>query len=137
MFLLRFLVLRRVLAVTGICLVIRSFCVWATVLPRSLSSMECAPKSRDSSEVLHRVFIMYITSGLSIFGGHMCGNYFFSGHTCLMTIVHCAFYQCKLYGSVTSQKRLLKFKSVESVALIEFSCFAPCSFIFALLVPKI
>ncbi|XP_075266118.1 uncharacterized protein LOC142358582 [Convolutriloba macropyga] len=89
----RFLVLRRVLAVTGICLVIRSFCVWATVLPRSLSSMECAPKSRNSGEVLHRVFIMYITSGLSIFGGHMCGNYFFSGHTCLMTIVHAAFYQ--------------------------------------------
>jgi len=89
----RFLVLRRVLAVTGICLVIRSFCVWATVLPRSLSSMECAPKSRNGGEVLHRVFIMYITSGLSIFGGHMCGNYFFSGHTCLMTIVHAAFYQ--------------------------------------------
>lgn len=89
----RFLVLRRVLAVTGICLIIRSFCVWATVLPRSLNSMECAPKSRNSQEVIHRVFIMYVTSGLSIFGGHMCGNYFFSGHTCLMTIIHAAFYQ--------------------------------------------
>lgn len=89
----RFLVLRRVLAVTGICLLIRSFCVWATVLPRSLNSMECAPKSRNSQEVIHRVFIMYVTSGLSIFGGHMCGNYFFSGHTCLMTIIHAAFYQ--------------------------------------------
>jgi hypothetical protein len=89
----RFLVLRRILAVTGICLFIRSFCVWATVLPRSLQTMECAPKSRNTAEVMHRVFIMYVTSGLSIFGGHMCGNYFFSGHTCLMTVIHCAFYQ--------------------------------------------
>jgi hypothetical protein len=89
----RFLILRRILAVTGICLMIRSFCVWATVLPRSLNSMECAPKSRNSAEVVHRVFIMYATSGLSIFGGHMCGNYFFSGHTCLMTVIHAAFHQ--------------------------------------------
>ncbi|XP_063716915.1 phosphatidylcholine:ceramide cholinephosphotransferase 2-like isoform X2 [Symsagittifera roscoffensis] len=50
--------------------------------------MECSPKATGTTEIIRRILLLWSTAGLSIFGGHMCGNYFFSGHALMATIIH-------------------------------------------------
>ena len=79
---------RRCLAVLSICFMLRIICIWANVLPRSQYTMECAPKATGFQEVMKRVILLWSAAGLSIFGGHMCGNYFFSGHALMAVIIY-------------------------------------------------
>merc|ERR1711953_838898 len=84
----RFAIARRCLTIQSVCFIFRIICVWANVLPRSTYAMECSPKATGTEEIISRVLLLWSAAGLSIFGGHMCGNYFFSGHALMATIIY-------------------------------------------------
>ncbi|XP_075245453.1 phosphatidylcholine:ceramide cholinephosphotransferase 2-like isoform X3 [Convolutriloba macropyga] len=84
----RFALARRCLAIQSVCFIFRIICVWANVLPRSTYTMECSPKATGTAEIIKRILLLWSAAGLSIFGGHMCGNYFFSGHALMATIIY-------------------------------------------------
>ncbi|XP_071149860.1 sphingomyelin synthase-related protein 1-like [Mytilus edulis] len=84
----RFLVIQRVMIIAATIYLLRSFCVMSTAIPMPQKEYNCNRiEVKDSWERLSRVVRFYAAIGLKSNGIKTCGDYVFSGHTVIMTLL--------------------------------------------------
>ncbi|CAG2220741.1 SAMD8 [Mytilus edulis] len=84
----RFLVIQRVMIIAATIYLLRSFCVMSTAIPMPQKEYNCNRiEVKDGWERLSRVVRFYAAIGLKSNGIKTCGDYVFSGHTVIMTLL--------------------------------------------------
>ncbi|CAL8107689.1 unnamed protein product [Calicophoron daubneyi] len=87
----RFILLRRFFALTGTVFLLRSVTMIVTSLsvPGRHSANYCTPyRFLNQTAFFRRVFQIWLGIGTSLGGIHTCGDYMFSGHTSLLTLLN-------------------------------------------------
>jgi len=86
----RLVVLRRICLLMGLLYLMRAATIYITVLPvPDPVNMTCLPSLNSTAfkVVAARAFNFMLTGGLTLEGGgYLCGDYFFSGHTVILTM---------------------------------------------------
>ncbi|VDI03106.1 Hypothetical predicted protein [Mytilus galloprovincialis] len=84
----RFLVIQRIMIIAATIYLLRSFCVMSTAIPMPQKEYNCNRiEVKDGWERLSRVVRFYAAIGLKSNGIKTCGDYVFSGHTVIMTLL--------------------------------------------------
>ncbi|XP_063412797.1 sphingomyelin synthase-related protein 1-like [Mytilus trossulus] len=84
----RFLVIQRLMIIAATIYLLRSFCVMSTAIPMPQKEYNCNRiEVKDGWERLARVVRFYAAIGLKSNGIKTCGDYVYSGHTAIMTLL--------------------------------------------------
>ncbi|CAD5116805.1 DgyrCDS5652 [Dimorphilus gyrociliatus] len=87
----RFIIMRRLFAISGTIFLLRCITMLITSLSVPGAHLQCAPKSYgDLWAKLNRAFVISKGFGMSLQGVRTCGDYMFSGHTVVITILNFA-----------------------------------------------
>lgn len=82
-------IVHRTFLVAGTMYWLRCICVLATSLPVPDVHKKCYPfPDADVWDKLHRAFQFYTKFGLQMTGARTCGDYVFSGHTTVLTLLN-------------------------------------------------
>ncbi|CAF1234117.1 unnamed protein product [Rotaria magnacalcarata] len=86
-----YIILRRFFALSGTIFFLRSITMLVTSLSVPGHHLDCTPRAYGTSrEILFRCVQIFLFQGLSIQGVRSCGDYMFSGHTVMLTLLnHC------------------------------------------------
>uniref|UniRef100_A0A336MFI9 CSON000863 protein n=1 Tax=Culicoides sonorensis TaxID=179676 RepID=A0A336MFI9_CULSO len=85
----RFIVARRIFLLMSLLYLMRSICMYVTVLPMSSTTYYCSPKSNSTTitTALARAIHLISGFGLSINGKQVyCGDFIYSGHTVILVL---------------------------------------------------
>lgn len=84
----RFLVIQRLMIIAATIYLLRCFCVMSTAIPMPQKVYNCNRiEVKDGWERLSRVVRFYAAIGMKSNGIKTCGDYVFSGHTVIMTLL--------------------------------------------------
>ncbi|ELU15615.1 hypothetical protein CAPTEDRAFT_148915 [Capitella teleta] len=85
----RFIVLRRMFSLAGTVFLLRCFTMLITSLSVPGAHLQCSPKNYDSLwSKLQRAIAISKGFGMSLQGVRTCGDYMFSGHTVVVTLLN-------------------------------------------------
>nr|XP_030718547.1 sphingomyelin synthase-related protein 1 isoform X2 [Globicephala melas] len=88
-FLDRSILLRRLCSLMGTVFLLRCFTMFVTSLSVPGQHLQCTGKVYGSVwEKLHRAFAIWSGFGMTLTGVHTCGDYMFSGHTVVLTMLN-------------------------------------------------
>nr|XP_017509540.1 sphingomyelin synthase-related protein 1 isoform X2 [Manis javanica] len=88
-FLDRSILLRRLCSLMGTVFLLRCFTMFVTSLSVPGQHLQCTGKIYGSVwEKLHRAFAIWSGFGMTLTGVHTCGDYMFSGHTVVLTMLN-------------------------------------------------
>ncbi|KAG5194721.1 hypothetical protein JEQ12_012997 [Ovis aries] len=102
----RSILLRRLCSLMGTVFLLRCFTMFVTSLSVPGQHLQCTGKVYGSVwEKLHRAFAIWSGFGMTLTGVHTCGDYMFSGHTVVLTMLNFFVTECRL--NVMIEVRLL------------------------------
>uniref|UniRef100_A0A8C4NGG5 Sphingomyelin synthase-related protein 1 n=1 Tax=Eptatretus burgeri TaxID=7764 RepID=A0A8C4NGG5_EPTBU len=85
----RWIVLRRMCALAGTVFLLRCVCMFVTSLSVPGTHLKCSAKLYHGGWTkLRRALEIWIGFGMTLTGVHTCGDYMFSGHTALLTLLN-------------------------------------------------
>ncbi|KAJ8795067.1 hypothetical protein J1605_018654 [Eschrichtius robustus] len=85
----RSILLRRLCSLMGTVFLLRCFTMFVTSLSVPGQHLQCTGKVYGSVwEKLHRAFAIWSGFGMTLTGVHTCGDYMFSGHTVVLTMLN-------------------------------------------------
>ncbi|XP_074089008.1 sphingomyelin synthase-related protein 1 isoform X2 [Macrotis lagotis] len=85
----RSILLRRLCSLMGTVFLLRCFTMFVTSLSVPGQHLQCSGKLYGSVwEKLHRAFAIWSGFGMTLTGVHTCGDYMFSGHTVVLTMLN-------------------------------------------------
>uniref|UniRef100_A0A8D1BTN4 Sphingomyelin synthase-related protein 1 n=1 Tax=Sus scrofa TaxID=9823 RepID=A0A8D1BTN4_PIG len=85
----RSILLRRLCSLMGTVFLLRCFTMFVTSLSVPGQHLQCTGKIYGSVwEKLHRAFAIWSGFGMTLTGVHTCGDYMFSGHTVVLTMLN-------------------------------------------------
>ncbi|XP_023365402.1 sphingomyelin synthase-related protein 1 isoform X2 [Otolemur garnettii] len=92
----RSILLRRLCSLMGTVFLLRCFTMFVTSLSVPGQHLQCTGKIYGSVwEKLHRAFAIWSGFGMTLTGVHTCGDYMFSGHTVVLTMLNFFVTECK------------------------------------------
>ncbi|EPY89444.1 sterile alpha motif domain containing 8 [Camelus ferus] len=95
-FLDRSILLRRLCSLMGTVFLLRCFTMFVTSLSVPGQHLQCTGKIYGSVwEKLHRAFAIWSGFGMTLTGVHTCGDYMFSGHTVVLTMLNFFVTECR------------------------------------------
>ena len=92
----RFILLRRMFSLFGSVFLLRCVTMLITSLSVPGRHLECKARPYGSwSERLHQAYLIWSGGGMSLQGVRTCGDYMFSGHTVVLTLLNFFITECK------------------------------------------
>ncbi|KAK3099755.1 hypothetical protein FSP39_009154 [Pinctada imbricata] len=85
----RLVAMRRILILLGTMYLVRSVCIYVTSIPVPDTHKACDvyPNSTFLNKT-HRAYLIWSRLGMTVMGNRTCGDYIFSGHTVMLTMVN-------------------------------------------------
>jgi len=85
----RLVILRRFGSLIGTLYLLRAVCMFITVLPVPCKYFKCVKQVHTTAiERIWRVAYIAVSGGMTINGNRICGDYMFSGHTVIITVLN-------------------------------------------------
>uniref|UniRef100_A0A4W3HSG1 Sphingomyelin synthase-related protein 1 n=1 Tax=Callorhinchus milii TaxID=7868 RepID=A0A4W3HSG1_CALMI len=94
----RSIIFRRMCSLMGTVFLLRCVSMFVTSLSVPGQHLQCSGKLYgDMWAKLHRAFAIWSGFGMTLTGVHTCGDYMFSGHTVVITLLNFFVTECKYY----------------------------------------